>query len=76
MNDYTQVIAVLERARSETIIEMKRCGEAGGVGRVASYAPTLINLHKALEIITELSGEKEAFVERMAKARAAKKTAA
>lgn len=76
-------IEVLERALNEIVREIEKCGEAGGVGRVQSYAPVLINLSKAIEIIKALEApevaitmQQESFADKMQKAKAAKKFAA
>jgi len=73
-----KAIEVLMRARTELMLEIERCGEAGGVGRVVSFAPTLVNVQNAIDIISKLD-QKETpmgFGEKMTQARAAKKIAA
>lgn len=75
MSKFNSAIEVLKRAQNEIITEITRCGDGGGVGRVANYAPTLINLHKAIEILDEMSAPPKvdaAVVDRMAAVRAAK----
>ena len=73
MNNYDTAKTVLEKAQEEIIRELALCGQNGGVGRAQSYAPILINLNKAIEIIDNFKKkDPKEFVERMAKAKAAK----
>ena len=75
----SKALIVLERALKEIVSEIEKCGENGGVGRVQNYAPTLINLSKAIEIIDALektSNPEESFADKMQKAKAAKKLSA
>jgi hypothetical protein len=79
MSKFNSAIEVLKRAQNETITEISRCGDGGGVGRVANYAPTLINLTKAIEILDAMAVPPNmvtpadtAVIDRMAAVRAAK----
>ena len=72
----SKAVIVLERAIRELIIEMEKCGEAGGVGRIQQYAPLLVNLSQAVSVVKALeSPDEESFAEKMQKAKAAKKLA-
>ena len=73
----SKAIKVLELAMRELIGEMEKCGESGGVGRIQQYAPLLVNLSQAIDILKSLEKpeEEESFAEKMQKAKAAKKLA-
>jgi len=45
---------VLIRARDELIRELATCGLAGGIGRAGSYAPNLVNIQGAIDVIDRL----------------------
>lgn len=79
MNNYDLAKTVLKRAQEEIIRELAICGQNGGTGRAQSYAPILVTLTKAIEVMDSLDKPmvevKEATtvtVDRMAKVRAAK----
>lgn len=48
---------VLIKARDELIRELVRCGSAGGTGRASSYAPQLVSIVTALEMLDKLFPE-------------------
>ena len=79
MSNYQLAKTVLERAQQEIIRELALCGQNGGVGRAQSYAPILVTLHKAIEVVESFEQPKveakevaTSPVDRMAKVRAAK----
>lgn len=73
---YSEAVLVLERAQQEVIGEIVRCGAAGGTGRVANYAPSLISLNRAIEILEGMKHTPEiSWAEKMKAAKAAKKMA-
>jgi hypothetical protein len=79
MSNYDLAKIVLKRAQEEIIRELAICGQNGGTGRAQSYAPILVTLTKAIEVVESLDKPtvkvKEvvtATVDRMAKVRAAK----
>jgi hypothetical protein len=61
---------VLVKARDELVNEIAACGANGGVGRSQSYAPVLVNIQNAIDV---LDGLDVSTVDRMAAVRAAKK---
>lgn len=70
----SEAITVLTRAQQEIIGEIVRCGAAGGTGRVANYAPTLISLTQAIEILEGMKHTPEgSWADKMKAAKAAKK---
>jgi len=84
MSNYSNVKEVLLRSREEILRELSRAGENGGTGLAQRYAPILVSLQGAIDVIDRMSGQpikatkvedKEAFVKKMAAAKAAKKTA-
>jgi len=82
MSNYSNVKEVLIRSREEILRELSRSGENGGTGLAQRYAPILVSLQGAIEVIDRISDQpkaktedKEAFVKKMAAAKAAKKTA-
>jgi len=84
MSNYSNVKEVLIRSREEILRELSRAGENGGTGLAQRYAPILVSLQGAIDVIDRMSGQpikatkvedKEAFVKKMAAAKAAKKTA-
>ena len=75
MSKVTEAFDVLKRAQEQLIGEIATCGNSGGVGRAQSYAPSLVNVTNALEIMEKLSEVPEAPTAeqiRMAAVRAAK----
>jgi hypothetical protein len=79
MNNYDLAKTVLKRAQEEIIRELAICGQNGGTGRAQSYAPILVTLTKAIEVMdsldkpmVEVKEATTATVDRMAKVRAAK----
>ncbi len=77
MSNYKDAKSVLEKAREEILRELALCGQNGGTGRSQNYAPLLVNIHNAINVIDELNSEtKSEFGERMKAARAAKAAAA
>lgn len=83
MSDYSTVKQVLLRSREEILRELSRAGENGGTGLAQRYAPILVNLQGAIDVMDRISdqpvakdtSDKENFVKKMAAAKAAKKTA-
>jgi len=84
MSNYSNVKEVLIRSREEILRELSRAGENGGTGLAQRYAPILVSLQGAIDVIDRMSDQpikatkvedKEAFVKKMAAAKAAKKTA-
>lgn len=73
MSNHDLAKSVLEKAQEEIIRELALCGQNGGVGRAQNYAPILVSINKAIEVL-ESSKKKDPkeFAERMAKAKAAK----
>jgi hypothetical protein len=59
---------VLIKAREELINEIAACGANGGVGRSQNYAPVLVNIQNAIDVLDGL----DVTVDRMAAVRAAK----
>ena len=55
MSKIDQALEVLTRAQEQLIGEIATCGTSGGVGRAQNYAPTLVNVARALEIVQALS---------------------
>jgi hypothetical protein len=73
MSNYDMAKTVLERAQEEIIRELALCGQNGGVGRAQNYAPILVTLNKAIEVVESFKKkDPKEFVERMAKAKASK----
>jgi hypothetical protein len=85
MSNYSNVKEVLIRSREEILRELSRAGENGGTGLAQRYAPILVSLQGAIDVIDRMDDQtlvpvkkaedKEAFVKKMAAAKAAKKTA-
>jgi len=88
MSKYAKSKEVLVRAREEIISELVRTGESGGTGLAQRYAPLLVNLQQAIDVVVSLeeplskkvvtkdtTGE-PSFAEKMKIAKAAKKLAA
>lgn len=57
ISNYKLAKQVVVKAREEVIMELVRCGSAGGVGRANSYAPQLVALTNALDILESLDPE-------------------
>ena len=62
----------LELALDSLIKEVEICGQSGGFGRSVGFAQQIVNLNQAIEIINTREGKK--FADKMAEARAAKKS--
>jgi len=85
MSKHSNVKEVLIRSREEILRELSRAGENGGTGLAQRYAPILVSLQGAIDVIDRMNDQpikskpevedKEAFVKKMAAAKAAKKTA-
>ena len=76
MNEQEMAKEVLIRARKEILRELALCGQNGGVGRSQNYAPILVNIHQAINVIDEMENKVKAdFGERMKAAREAKAAA-
>jgi len=85
MSNYLSAKEVLIRSREEILRELSRAGENGGTGLAQRYAPILVSLQGAIDVIDRMDDQpikvkpkvedKEAFVKKMAAAKAAKKTA-
>lgn len=69
MSKNIQAKDVLVKARDELINEIAAAGANGGVGRSQSYAPVLVNIQNAIDVLDGLDTQ----VDRMAAVRAAKK---
>jgi hypothetical protein len=92
MSKYAKSKEVLIRAREEIVGELVRTGESGGTGLAQRYAPLLVNLQQAIDVITSLEQPTQkqvlatpkvesitgepSFAEKMKNAKAAKKLAA
>jgi hypothetical protein len=64
---------VLIRARNELIRELTASGMAGGIGRSGSYAPNLVNIQGAIDVIDRLEAvEADKVNDKMAKMREAR----
>jgi len=76
-----EAMTVLIRARDELILEIARCGQNGGTGRVQNYSPILNNIQRSIEVIESMEDAQDAevaqhradFGAKMVAARAAKK---
>lgn len=53
--DYEQAEQVLKQAQLQLIKEIERCGSSGGIGRAQNYAPVLVNVTEAYDIIKKLN---------------------
>ena len=71
-----EALEVLTRAQEQLVREIATCGLAGGVGRAQNYAPVLVNVTSALEIVRALANPPPVTMTpeqiRMAEVRAAK----
>jgi len=72
MSKYNEARNVLIKSRDEILRELAVCGQAGGTGRAAAYAPQLVNIQGAIEAIDRIEGADVPKVDRMAAVRAAK----
>jgi len=54
MSKYIKTKQVLVRAREEIIGELIRTGESGGTGLAQRYAPLLVNLQNAIDVVDKL----------------------
>lgn len=72
MSKYNEARLVLIKSREEILRELAICGQAGGTGRAASYAPQLVALQGAIEAIDRIESNDAPKVDRMAAVRAAK----
>lgn len=52
-NQIVATLQTLDLAIDQLVSEMSKCGGLGGTGRIQSFAPILINLTKAEEIISK-----------------------
>ena len=77
MSKYIKAKEVLVRSREELIGELARTGESGGTGLAQRYAPILVNLQQAIEVVNGLLEEpaQQNFAEKMKAAKEAKKLA-
>jgi hypothetical protein len=74
MDKYTKALEVLERSKEEIIGELARTGESGGTGLAQRYAPILVNLLTAINMLSE-NNKEPSFAEKMKAAKEAKKQA-
>ena len=72
MSKYSEARNVLIKSRNEILRELAVCGQAGGTGRAAAYAPQLVSIQGAIEAIDRIEGADAPKVDRMAAVRAAK----
>jgi len=79
MSKYSGAKEVLIRSRDEIFRELTRAGENGGSGLAQRYAPILVHLQEAIEVIDRIDDQPKTagkeFAEKMAVAKAAKKAA-
>jgi len=70
---YDPARQVLIKAREEVLNELAVCGQNGGTGRSQNYAPVLVNIQQAIDVIEKLqSAPQKSDYDRMAAVRAAK----
>lgn len=76
MSKIDMAVDVLLKAQEQLVSEIAQCGNGGGVGRAQNYAPVLVNVTNALEVVQKMQGGKipQAVQDRMAAVRAAKQT--
>jgi hypothetical protein len=72
MSKYNDARLVLIKSRDEILRELAVCGQAGGTGRAAAYAPQLVSIQGAIEALDRIEGNDVPKVDRMAAVRAAK----
>jgi len=70
MSKYDPARQVLIKAREEVLNELVMCGQNGGTGRSQNYAPVLVSIQQAIDVIDKLQPRNDA--DRMAAVRAAK----
>jgi hypothetical protein len=83
MSKYSGAKDVLIRSREEILRELIRAGENGGSGLAQRYAPILVHLQQAIDVVDRMDDEPKVttkvagkeFAEKMAVAKAAKKAA-
>jgi hypothetical protein len=78
MSKYIKAKDVLVRSREEVINELFRTGESGGTGLAQRYAPILVNLQQAIDVVDQLlepQTSEPTFAEKMKVAKAAKASA-
>lgn len=77
MDKYTKAKDVLVRSREEVLNELARTGESGGTGLAQRYAPILVALQQAIEVVNGLLEKpaQQSFPEKMKAAKEAKKLA-
>lgn len=76
MVKYNKAKDVLVRSREEVLGELARTGESGGTGLAQRYAPILVNLQQAIDVVNNLlAPEAISFPEKMKQAKEAKKLA-
>ncbi len=73
MSKYDKALEALLRSRDELLQELVRAGENGGSGLATRHAPVLVNVQNAIDIVNNLN--QLSFPEKMAEAKAAKKSA-
>ncbi len=76
MSNYKDARLVLIKSRDEILRELAVCGQAGGTGRAAAYAPQLVSIQGAIEALDRISAASPVVLvsqaDRMAAVRAAK----
>jgi len=72
MSKYNDARSVLIKSRDEILRELAVCGQAGGTGRAAAYAPQLVSIQGAIEALDRIESTDAPKVDRMAAVRAAK----
>lgn len=75
MSKYIKAKDVLERSREEVINELARTGESGGTGLAQRFAPILVNLQQAIDVVELLIQPEVSFADKMKAAKEAKKLA-
>ena len=75
MSKYIKAKDVLIRSREEVINELARTGESGGTGLAQRYAPILVHLQQAIDVVGALTEPGQNFAEKMKAAKEAKKLA-
>jgi hypothetical protein len=77
MSKYNKAKDVLVRSREEVLNELARTGESGGTGLAQRYAPILVSLQQAIDVVSGLLEEpvQMNFAEKMKAAKEAKKLA-
>jgi hypothetical protein len=77
MSKYIKAKDVLVRSREEVLNELARTGESGGTGLAQRYAPILVSLQQAVDVVNKLLEEpaQQNFAEKMKAAKEAKRLA-